>query len=65
MRTIRGLFHLVVMMARTRFRMRGAYWAWRRETAEGRSAGIAGADRLHAVLDYARWIDRMRSIARP
>lgn len=63
-RTARGLVLLGLMAARTRFRMRGAYWAWRRETAEGSGGAISRAERVRAVLEYARWIDRCRSIGR-
>jgi hypothetical protein len=64
MRTLRGLALLGLMVARSRFRLGGAYWAWRRETAEGANAGFNAVERWHAVLEYARWLDRMRGIGR-
>lgn len=64
MRTIRGVVLLALMVARSRFRLGGAYWAWRRETAEGLDAPFGVRERLGAVLEYARWLDRMRAISR-
>tara|TARA_Y100001933_G_C18768455_1_gene467113 strand:- start:281 stop:478 length:198 start_codon:yes stop_codon:yes gene_type:complete len=64
MRTLRGLILLGLLVVRSRFRLRGAYWTWRRETAEGSGGSITRGERLGAVLEYARWLDRMHSIAR-
>lgn len=65
MRTVRGLMLLGLMVARSRFRLRGAYWAWRRETAEGPGGVGSRRERLHAVLAYARWLDQMRAVSKP
>lgn len=65
MRTVRGLALLFVMLCRSRFRLGGAYWAWRRETAEGDGVGLSRGARWHAVVEYARWLDRMNSVSKP
>jgi len=48
----------------TRFRVRGAYWRWRHETAFGldpaRHPGRWEAIRL--AIDYAAWTTRMRRL---
>ena len=46
----------------TGFRLRGAYWTWREETAFGadRSKWPSAAERRHAMLEYAAWAQRMR-----
>lgn len=64
--TLRGLCCLLSMAAATRFRMRGAYWSWRRETAFGSdlSRGPSARERRRAILEYARWAARMRSLVR-
>jgi hypothetical protein len=58
-----GLFHLGFA---TRFRVRGAYWSWRKDTAFGNDPAKwpSAAERRHAMLDYARWAWRMRRYTR-
>lgn len=60
--TIGGLFELVRLAWRTGFRLRGPYWRWRMETAFGadRERWPPRRQRLHATLEYARWLWRMR-----
>ncbi len=57
-----GLWELLLLAVRSRFRMRGAYWRWRAETAFGRdpAAHPPFGKRLRAVLDYGRWVYRMK-----
>lgn len=64
--TLRGLCCLLSMAASTRWRLRGAYWSWRRETAFGSDPARwpSRRERVRAILDYARWAARMRSLAR-
>ncbi|MEM7756286.1 MAG: hypothetical protein AAF297_11685 [Planctomycetota bacterium] len=62
--TVVGLFALFVLAVRTGFRVSGPnahpYWRWRHDTAQGKSA--APTSQSHAVLEYARWIGRMRRL---
>lgn len=62
--TIGGLWQLLRLGVITRFRFRGPYWQWRLETALGRDPerrpGRAAV--VHAMLDYARWVHRMRRL---
>ncbi|MFM1889286.1 MAG: hypothetical protein RLZZ565_43 [Planctomycetota bacterium] len=61
-----GLACLSSMAWATRLRMRGAYWAWRRETAFGSDPKRwpDPAARRRAILEYARWVAAMRRLAR-
>lgn len=61
--TCAGLVYLLVLVARTGFSTRGAYWQWRTHTAFGNGMPPR-AQRVEAVLDYARWIATMRRAAR-
>jgi hypothetical protein len=60
--TIGGLWELLLLGFRTRFRFSGPYWRWRIETAFGGDPAQhpPKRQRLHAVLDYARWVYRMK-----
>lgn len=59
-----GLWQLLLLAVRTRFRFGGAYWRWRNETAFGADAARRPplADRVHAALEYGRWIHRMKRL---
>jgi hypothetical protein len=63
MRTIIGCLLLLRLAAGSRFRLHGAYWTWRMTTAMGPDRP-ARRERLRNILDYARWMARMRSISR-
>jgi hypothetical protein len=57
--TIGGVYELVRLGFISRFRFSGAYWTWRLHTAFGR--GYPRRSELRrAVLDYGRWMHRMR-----
>lgn len=57
--TLGGVYELVRLGVISRFRLRGAYWTWRMHTAFGR--GLPGRrETLAGVLEYARWVRRMR-----
>ena len=60
--TLGGLWMLLRLAVRTRFRFRGPYWRWRLETAFGASESrrLPFLSRLGAILSYARWTWRMR-----
>ena len=46
----------------SRFRMRGAYWTWRNETAFGNGSlpQPTPAEKRRAMWHYAAWVWRMR-----
>ena len=54
-----GLWALFVLLCRSRFRLGGAYWQWRWQTAFGRGEP-AFLEKTIGVLDYARWMHQMR-----
>ncbi|MHC4991068.1 MAG: hypothetical protein ACYTGC_08815 [Planctomycetota bacterium] len=60
--TIGGLWELLLLAGRSRFRLRGPYWSWRRETAFGSDPARCPPrrDRVRQVLDYGRWVYRMK-----
>lgn len=60
--TISGLWALFILGCKTRFRFRGPYWRWRLETAFGadRSKWPPRRDRWRAMLEYGRWVRRMK-----
>ena len=60
--TLGGIWELVRLGAKTRFRLRGKYWRWRMETAFGtqKSKMPPRSERRKAILEYARWVRRMR-----
>lgn len=60
--TIGGLWELARLALASRLRLRSGYWRWRRETAFGSdpSARPAMRARCRALLDYGRWVYRMK-----
>ena len=60
--TMGGLCVLLVLAARSGFRLRGPYWRWRAETAFGpdRAKWPPTRQRLAATLAYGRWVYRMK-----
>jgi hypothetical protein len=60
--TLGGLWELLLLGFKTRFSFSGAYWRWRIETAFGSDPNRwpPRRQRLHATLDYARWVYRMK-----
>ena len=62
--TLGGLWELGWLAVKTRFRLRGAYWRWRQETAFGRDPSLRPSrwQRLCAILDYGRWVYRMKRL---
>ena len=60
--TLGGLWELMRLAAKTKFRLRGKYWRWRLETAFGRDPTRLPTrrERRKASLEYARWVRRMR-----
>lgn len=60
--TILGLGELLRLGVLSRFRLRGAYWTWRRQTAWGPWGPPTRADGRRALLEYARWVRTMRRL---
>ena len=60
--TLGGLWELMRLGARSRFRLGSAYWRWRYETAFGNDPAARPPRRQHigALLDYGRWVYRMK-----
>ncbi len=60
--TLGGLAALCRLAAACGFRFRGRYWRWRLETAFGSDPADwpPRRERLGAILDYGRWVYRMR-----
>lgn len=63
MRTVLGLLALLGILVRSGFCLSGAYWTWRMATALGPHRP-GRLEQARAILNYARWVDRMRSISR-
>jgi len=61
--TCRGLLELARLGVLSGFRFKGAYWTWRMQTAFGNGMP-SRTDRIKSVLEYARWVYRMRQAAR-
>lgn len=62
-KTIGGLCCLFMFAARAGFRMKSsAYWRWRDDTAFGHDPARRPPfmQRMHAMLDYGRWVWRMK-----
>lgn len=57
--TLGGIYQLARLAFITRLKFRGPYWTWRLHTAFGRGYPPAG-EMLRGILDYGRWMHRMR-----
>lgn len=64
LRAMRGAWNLLLLAFSTRFRLRGAYWTWRRETGFGTDpARMPGAaEQRRAMLEYGEWVGQMRAM---
>jgi hypothetical protein len=58
--TIGGLWQLARLGLLTGFRFRGEYWTWRLHTAFGRGYPESRGELIRSVLDYGRWMHRVR-----
>ncbi len=61
--TVAGLSDLLLLFAKTGFRLRSPYWQWRLHTAFGRGYP-SKREFARGMLEYARWVSRMRRAAR-
>ena len=58
--TLGGLYQLTRLGVDTRFRFNGPWWQWRLHTAFGNGMPASRRELARSVLDYGRWIYRMR-----
>lgn len=58
--TLGGVYQLLRLALLTGFAFKGPYWQWRLNTAFGRGYPAGRAEMFRSVLDYGRWIHRMR-----
>lgn len=60
--TLAGIWELLLLAIKARFRLRSSYWRWRYETAFGSNLATRPAkfEQLKAVLSYGRWVYRMK-----
>lgn len=58
--TLGGIYQLARLGVISGFRFNGPYWRWRLHTAFGRGYPRSRVELLRAVLDYGRWVHRMR-----
>lgn len=58
--TLGGLYELARLAVISRFNFRGPYWSWRLHTAFGRGYPATRRETARAILDYGRWVHRMR-----
>ncbi len=63
---VRGAWQLLMLAWAVRFRIRGAYLTWRRETAFGSDPARwpPPAERRRAMLEYGAWVARMKALRR-
>jgi hypothetical protein len=56
------VFALLALAARSGLRVNSSYWRWRHETAFGSGSfpRPPRMQRLRAMLDYGRWVYRMK-----
>ncbi|MBC7771047.1 MAG: hypothetical protein H7210_00995 [Pyrinomonadaceae bacterium] len=58
--TLGGLYQLARLGVLTRFDFRGPYWDWRLHTAFGKGYPSSRHELFRSVLEYARWMHRMK-----
>ena len=58
--TLGAIFELARLGLITGFRFRGDYWTWRMNTAFGRGYPATRLQTVQSVLEYGRWVHRMR-----
>lgn len=55
-----GAWALALLALRSGLRFKGAYWTWRMQTAFGRGMPESRAELLKGLVEYARWMHRVR-----
>jgi len=62
LQNLSALWQLFRLAAISGFRLKGPYWTWRMHTAFGRGMPSSRAELIRSVLEYGRWIARMRRL---
>jgi hypothetical protein len=57
-----AIYELARLGVLSRFRFRGPYWSWRLHTAFGRGYPTSRWETFKSILDYGRWVYRMRRL---
>ncbi|HYE61656.1 MAG TPA: hypothetical protein VD997_06645 [Phycisphaerales bacterium] len=57
-----GLWQLFRLGWISGFRFKGPYWTWRMQTAFGRGMPATKRELIASVLEYGRWMARMRRL---
>ena len=57
-----AMYELLRLCVITRLRFRGNYWRWRLATAFGKGYPASRWELVRSVLDYGRWMHRMRGL---
>jgi hypothetical protein len=55
-----GLYQLARLGVISKFRFKGAYWQWRMHTAFGRGYPSTRAELIRSILEYGRWMHRLK-----
>lgn len=57
-----GVWELLLLAIKARFRLRRPYWRWRYETAFGNNQATRPSrlEQLKAIFSYGRWVYRMK-----
>jgi hypothetical protein len=58
--TMGGVWELARLAIISRLRFGGPYWQWRMHTAFGRGMPESRGELVRSVLEYGRWVYRMR-----
>ncbi|HLP82720.1 MAG TPA: hypothetical protein VK157_00075 [Phycisphaerales bacterium] len=62
--TLWALYELARLYVITGGKLKGAYWTWRWQTALGDNHGKSRRELVQAMLEYGRWVARMRRAAK-
>ncbi len=62
LQNLSALYHLFRLAALSRFRFKGPYWTWRMHTAFGRGMPATRTELCRSLLEYGRWVARMRRL---
>lgn len=63
MKTIFGVWALLRLGLESKFRVRGKYWKWRKDTAFGHFL-VKDGEKRRAMLEYGKWVAEMQKVAR-
>jgi hypothetical protein len=60
--TLWAFYELARLFIITGGKLKGAYWTWRWQTALGNNHGKTRTELLRAMIEYGRWVAKMRRI---